>query len=106
MTTGDTPVWMRVSLLSITWPRTFGSKGTRLRAAVWATHRSPVAASTAMLVLVVPTARKLRVTASDVVSISTTSLSGSVYGICAVHAGSVASTIRPTFGGAGSAVLV
>src|SRR2546423_12862665 len=57
--------------------------------------------------LLVPTCGKYRVTLRLVVSISATSLSGILYLITdGFHFGSLASTIRPTCGGAGRLELV
>src|SRR3954465_11879081 len=85
--------------------RTFGSKCVRLRASVLATYKSPLPGRTARLKFTVPTRVKYLVMAREAVSISTTSLSGMVYlitGFVTVHAGSVASTIKLTCGGAGN----
>jgi len=58
LTVAVAPVVILVSRLSMQCARRLGSKRTRLRASVFATHSSPVVGCTAMPVLVVPTAWK------------------------------------------------
>src|SRR5262245_31617108 len=90
----------RVTRLVEKNPFRFGSKLTRFRASVLATNRSPLPGCTASPRFTAPSREKYRLIVMVATSISATSLSGMVYLITeGAQAGSVASTIKPTFGG-------
>ena len=97
-------VFTRVTRLSTLRPFCAGSERVRLRASVFATHSSLLAGRTATKKFTVPVPGKYRVTVSEVVLISATSLSGR-FGT-GLSRGSSALTMSPTCGGAGRLPLV